>query len=330
MTVAAFVLIAFMLLVYVLLDGYDLGVAAVTPLVARTDRERATMMAAIGPFWNGNEVWLIAAGAVLFALFPRAYAAAFSGFYLPFIIVLWLLMFRGIAMELREHLESPLWHQFWDTAFWTSSALLIVTFGVALGNLLRGLPLDASGYFQGTFAYLLNGYAVGVGVFALVVLAQHGLAFVSLRVDGELGARAARDSSLLWWVTFAGYIAVTIATFAERDLSVSFSPLGMLAVLSIIALIALRASVAQRRDVAAFLCSCAFVATLLVEAAATLFPYLLPAYPVARGGLSIYDTQPNGVALATAMTSTLIGLSAVVAYASFVIKRMAGKIRVDE
>ena len=145
----AYAVIAFMLTAYVLLDGYDLGIAAVTPIIARTDRERAAAMAAIGPFWNGNEVWLIAAGGALFALFPAVYASSFSGFYLPFIVVLWMLMFRGIAMELRNHLDSDLWRQFWDVAFWLSSLLLVVLFGVALGNLVRGLPLDSHGYFAG-------------------------------------------------------------------------------------------------------------------------------------------------------------------------------------
>jgi cytochrome d ubiquinol oxidase subunit II len=159
MSVAGFAVIAFLLTGYVLLDGYDLGVAAIAPLIGRSDHERASAMASIGPFWNGNEVWLIAAGAALFALFPAAYASSFSGFYLPFIVALWLLMFRGIALEVRERRASELWHQFWDAAFSLASGLLIVLFGVALGNLLRGVPLDSAGYFQGTFAFLLNPYA---------------------------------------------------------------------------------------------------------------------------------------------------------------------------
>src|SRR5579863_1803753 len=198
MNVAGFVVIAFMLTMYVLLDGFDLGVAAIAPAIARTDRERAAAMTSIGPFWNGNEVWLIAAGAALFALFPVAYASSFSGFYLPFVVVLWLLMFRGIALELREHFATELWHQFWDAAFSLSSALLILLFGVALGNLLRGVPLDAAGYFQGTFALLLNPYAVLVGAFALCTLGQHGASFLALRVEGELGARSLRVLLRLW------------------------------------------------------------------------------------------------------------------------------------
>ncbi|HEY6450896.1 MAG TPA: cytochrome d ubiquinol oxidase subunit II, partial [Candidatus Cybelea sp.] len=209
MSVAAFIAIVFLLTMYVVLDGYDLGVASIALLIARGDRERATVMASIGPFWNGNEVWLIAAGAALFALFPAAYASSFSGFYLPFIIVLWLLMFRGIALELREHFSSELWHQFWDASFSLSSGLLIFILGLALGNLLRGVPLNSEGYFQGTFAFLLNPYALLVGLFAVLTLGVHGGAFAATRIEGELGARAMRLARRGSWAVLALYLAVT-------------------------------------------------------------------------------------------------------------------------
>ena len=329
MSVAAFALIAAMITVYVVLDGYDLGVATVLPAVARSRRGRAGGMAAIGPFWNGNEVWLIAAGAVLFALFPRAYASAFSGFYLPFVIVLWLLMFRGIAMELREHFESDVWHDFWDTAFSFSSALLVLLFGITLGNLLRGLPL-AQGYFMGTFGYLLNGYALLVGLFAIVVLAQHGLAFLSLRVDGALADRARSLGGTLWWATLAGYLAVTAATIAVRGSALIFSPLAAIGALSLLALLALRWFGSRRNDLAAFAVSSLFIVTLLAEASATLFPYLLPAQTFARVGISIADAQPNPVALATALATSIAGLAVVVAYATFVVRKMSRRVTVED
>lgn len=330
MTVAAFVLIAAMLTLYVVLDGYDLGVATIIPFVAQSRSGRGGGMAAIGPFWNGNEVWLIAAGAVLFALFPKAYASAFSGFYLPFVIVLWLLMFRGIAMELRGHFESDLWRDFWDWAFSLSSALLVALFGVALGNLVRGLPLNAQGYFMGTLGYLLNGYALLVGLFAIVVLAQHGLAFLALRVDGALADRARRLASKVWWVTLAGYVAVTVATIGVRGSPLVLSPLAAIAALSLLLLLALRSWIARRQDLAAFLASAAFIATLLAEASSTIFPYLLPAQPGGRGGLSIYDVQPNPIALVTAIATSLAGLTIVVAYSIFVGRRMTTRLRVDD
>jgi cytochrome d ubiquinol oxidase subunit II len=197
---------------YVLLDGYDLGVGVISPFVARSDAERAAAMHGIGPFWNGNEVWLIASGGVLFALFPAAYAASFSIFYLPFTVVLWLLIFRGMSLELREHYTGEIWHGFWDAAFFLSSALLIVLFGVALGNLVRGLPLGARGYFLGTFAFLLNPYALGTGILALFSLALHGATFSMMRTQGVLSDNCRRFAkSLRVWVAIA-YVAVTVAT----------------------------------------------------------------------------------------------------------------------
>jgi len=313
---------------YVLLDGFDLGVAAIAPFVARGDRERAGAMASIGPFWNGNEVWLIAGGAALFALFPQAYASSFSGFYLPFIVALWLLMFRGIALELRDHFSSELWHEFWDAAFSLSSALLIVVFGITLGNLLRGVPLGPAGYFQGTFAFLLNPYALFVGAFALCTLALHGAAFLAMRVDGEPGAKAMRAVANLWWAVGAFYAAATVLTFFVH------APLGRswlfaMPVFSVAALVALRRFARTGHAVAAFAASSFFIATLLIASAGTLFPYLLPAYPAGRGGISIFEAAPSAAALICALTVTIGGIVLVTIYGSAVWWRMGGKIRVE-
>ncbi|MBV8724748.1 MAG: cytochrome d ubiquinol oxidase subunit II [Candidatus Eremiobacteraeota bacterium] len=327
MSTLGFVVIAFMLGMYVMLDGYDLGVAAVIPAIARSDRERAAAIAAIGPFWNGNEVWLIAGGAALFALFPTAYAAAFSGFYLPFIIVLWLLMFRGIAIELRDHIASDLWHQFWDAAFSISSTLLIVLFGVALGNLLRGLPLGAGGYFLGTFAFLLNPYAALVGLFALIALMQHGALFVALRVDGALGGRARNAVQSLWWGTAALYVMATVATFSAHPPATPW--IFALPVLSLGALVGVRWSVAVENGALAFAASCLFIASLVAAAAATIYPYLLPAFPAGRGGISIFAASPSNRSIGSALVITLAGIALVALYAPAVWRRMAVKVRVE-
>ncbi len=324
----AFGVIAFMLTAYVLLDGYDLGIAAISPLIARTDRERASTMAAIGPFWNGNEVWLIAGGGALFALFPAAYASSFSGFYLPFIVVLWMLMFRGIALELRNHLDSDLWRQFWDAAFWLSSLLLVALFGVALGNLVRGLPLDAHGYFTGTFEFLLNPYALLVAVFAVASLAQHGAAFARLRIDGAPAERASTLLGRLWWVVLALYVAVSAATIAVRG-TPSAIWLFLVPAISLAALIALRVAWASKRNGTAFAASALFIASLLLEAAGTLYPYLLPAYPPGRGGVSIADASPSPVALTVGLSVAIGGSVAVLVYASAVWRVLAGKVRVE-
>ena len=327
----AFCLIAAMLSAYTLLDGYDLGACAITPLLAKTRGERNAVVESIGPFWSGNEVWLIASGGALFALFPQAYAVAFSGFYLPFIIVLWLLMFRGIALELREHLPSKMWMDFWDVAFSVSSLLLILLFGVALGNLVRGLPLDANGYFLGTFSFLLNPYATLVGLLAVVALVQHGLAYVADHVEGQLGERALRFTGRVWWLVLAAYVAVTAATIADHRSDLASAPLGIVAsAVALAALVTVRLSAQRRRTASTFWASVVFLAGILVAAAATMYPYLIRPYPGAAGGLTIFQASPPAATVALTVVITSVGLAAVIVYSVFVRRRMSAKVVVHE
>ncbi|HUZ48749.1 MAG TPA: cytochrome d ubiquinol oxidase subunit II [Candidatus Dormibacteraeota bacterium] len=330
MNVVAFVVIAFMLTAYVMLDGYDLGVAAIAPFVAKSDEERAAAMASIGPFWNGNEVWLIAAGGALFALFPEAYASSFSGFYLPLMVVLWLLMFRGIAMELRGHLQSELWHSFWDVAFTVSSVLLIVVFGVALGNLVRGLPLDANGYFQGTFTYLLNPYALLVGVFAIATLSMHGATWLGWAARGPISARGETLAHRLWWPVLVLYVVVSGMTFLVRGMPGGASGLLLMPIVSLAALAACWFFARAKAPRRAFAASSVFIASLVATAAWTMFPYLLPSYPAGHGGLSIYATAPSPVALISALVVTIVGIAIVILYATFVLGKMLPKMRAGE
>ena len=187
METVLFAMVAAMLAVYVVLDGFDFGVGILHRLAARTDDERRTVLAAIGPVWDGNEVWLVAAAGVLFMGFPRVYSAAFSGFYMALMIVLWLLIVRGIAIESRSHQENPLWREFWDTIFSLASALLAVVLGVALGNVVRGVPLDGSGLFfiplftdfqPGAHPGIFDWYTTLVGAFTFCALAGHGALYL--------------------------------------------------------------------------------------------------------------------------------------------------------
>src|SRR5438093_9757866 len=173
-----FCLVALMIAIYVLLDGFDLGAGAIHLWVAKTDEERRQVLASIGPVWDGNEVWLIAVGGTMYFAFPALYASAFSGFYLPLMIVLWLLILRGASIEFRNHIKSAVWDPLWDFLFWASSLLLAVFFGAALGNVVRGVPLDSSGYlFERLWPNFLFGddsgilvwYTIQVGVLVVVV-----------------------------------------------------------------------------------------------------------------------------------------------------------------
>src|SRR3954449_13230391 len=208
MQTAWFCFLAVMVTVYVILDGFDLGVGALHLFIGRDQEEREQATAAIGPVWNGNEVWLIASGGALFLAFPPVYAGAFSGLYFGLIIVLWLLIGRGLVLELRHQIEHPMWRRACDVVFCLASAGLAFVFGVALGNVVRGVPLDEHGYFSLPLFQTLNWYADLVGLYGLLVLCAHGAAFLAFRGTGEMAARAGRLLSRLWIAVAVGFVAL--------------------------------------------------------------------------------------------------------------------------
>jgi cytochrome d ubiquinol oxidase subunit II len=325
MSVVAFCLLGVLLGGYVLLDGYDLGMGSLLLFVSRNEHERHEALESIAPFWNGNETWIIAAGGTLFAMFPQVYASAFSGFYLPFILLLWLLIGRGLAFELRELVEHPLWHAFWDVVFVVSSVLLIVLLGIALGNIVRGVPFEHSLYFLGFFAVLLNPYALGVALLALLALAQHGATYLLMRVEkGPVTTRSALAIARLFPAVVVCYVGLTAATFLVRPPS-TFGLPAVAAIgvaLSIAGLIGVRLSVAADLGVRAFHASSIFLVGLLLAAAATTYPYLLPGYPDPRTGLDIFRYAPNEIALRTALTATIIAIVLLAVYRTFLARRL--------
>src|SRR6266436_6057675 len=207
-----FWLVAIMIATYVLLDGFDLGAGAIHLFVAKTDDERRQVLASIGPVWDGNEVWLIAAGGTLYFAFPSLYSSSFSGFYLPLMMVLWLLILRGIAIEFRSHIDSPVWKPLWDAVFGAASALLSIFFGAALGNVIRGVPLDQKGEFflplwtnfgvKGEVG-ILDWYTIAVGLLAYVTLTQHGALWVAWKTQGEVQRRSRHVARVAWWIVGA-------------------------------------------------------------------------------------------------------------------------------
>src|SRR5277367_68627 len=212
-----FCIVAVMLAAYVVLDGFDIGAGAIHLFAAREEAERRAIIASIGPVWDGNEVWLLAAGGTLYFAFPGLYASGFSGFYLALMIVLWLLMLRGLSIELRSHFESSLWRSFWDAAFGGSSILLAIFFGAALGNVVRGVPLNKDGFFflplwtnlePGVNPGIIDWYTVLVGIAALLVLTLHGALWVVLKTDGPLAIRARSIASRVYWAVCAAVIGI--------------------------------------------------------------------------------------------------------------------------
>jgi cytochrome d ubiquinol oxidase subunit II len=338
-----FVLVALMLAVYVLLDGFDLGAGAIHPFVAKTDTERRMVYRAIGPVWDGNEVWLIAAAGTLFFTFPRLYAAAFSGFYLPLMMVLWLLMLRGLSLELRSHIHSPVWSGLWDGLFFVGSTLLAVFFGAALANVVRGVPLDADGYFfeplwtdfnpAGATPGVLDWYTGLVALLALAALVLHGAHYLAFKTEGELNARCRALARRALLVTAPLTLIVTIATFALRPaLLESFAsrPWGIVfPLLAIAGVAASWWSEVRAHDGRSLIASGVYLAGMLTSAAFTLYPAVLPAVDPANT-LTVSNASASSYGLAVGLIWWVIGMLLAVVYFVLVYRLFWGKVRLSD
>lgn len=315
---AWFVLLAFMLAGYAVLDGFDLGLGTVHLLLGKDRDERARLIDSIGPVWNGNEVWLIGVGGSLIAAFPNLYAASFSGFYLALMLVLWLLLLRGIGIEFRHQIHNPLWEDAWDVVFSGASLLLALIFGLALGNVLRGVPFDEHGTFRATFAVLLNGFSLLGGLLSVATLSMHGACWAALKMEGDLQVRARRFAGYGWVASAVLLAAMVAASFVVRpDFTENFTrhP-GVLIIPGwTLAALALTRYYVARDDRRAFVCSSGYIAGILACVAAGLYPMLLPAaagspYP----GLDIYNAAAPHHSLRTAFVIYVIGISIVSVY----------------
>ena len=334
MTTVWFLLLAAMLTAYAILDGFDLGVGALLPWICRTPEERLQARGSIGPVWNGNEVWLIAAGGAMFVAFPRLYAASFSGFYLALMLVLWLLMGRGIGFEFRHAHHHPLWEGLWDTVFSVSSLILALLFGVAVANVLRGVPFDHDGEFQGSFGLMLNPFALLGGVLSVVTLCLHGAAFLAMKTEGALQDRARRTAGGLWPVVLVLVVGFAGASFlVRRGFADNFAHAPVLLLLPLVAVAAMAAIPFLRRrnqDSGLFAVTSLLITALLGSAAAGLFPRLLPALgnnPAAD--LTIYNASSPNSSLVAALVMNLVGMSAVLTYTWYVYKIWRGKVVVE-
>lgn len=327
-----FIVLAIMLTGYAVLDGFDLGAGTLHLWLGRNAAERSQVIDAIGPVWNGNEVWLLAAGGAMVAAFPHVYAASFSGFYLALMLVLWLLLLRGIAIEFRHQLHHPMWHDAWDVVLNVASALLALLFGVAVGNVLRGLPIDADGNFVGTFTLMLNPFAVIGGLLSVSILALHGAQFVALKTEAPVRDRARQAAAALWWITALLLMLMVAASFVVRaDFTVNFARWPWLfaaPVLAIAAAALLLKYQRERNDLRAFLASAAWIAGILVSVAAGLYPRLLPALAgSAHPGLDIYNAASPENSLRIALGIYLFGMTLVAIYLLNIYRIWRGKVR---
>jgi len=328
-----------MVVAYVVLDGFDLGAGAIHLIAGRTDAERGSIVRAIGPVWDGNEVWLLAAGGVLYFAFPLLYASSFQGFYLPLMIVLWLLMLRAIGIEFRAHSTSPVWRGFFDTIFSIASALLAVFFGAALGNVIRGVPLGADGYFFEALwtnwrvvpnPGILDWYTVIAGVVALTALTVHGSLYVTLKTEGDVNERARKVVSVLWPVLVAVTLVSLVATLYVRpELLDNYKmvPVGFaIPVLVFGALAAMLRYHRSKHEKSAFISSCLYLAGMLGGAAFAVYPNVLPASTGERYSLTIYNTMTGSYAMHVALVWWIFGIVIAIGYFVFLFRMFKGKV----
>ena len=337
-----FVIVALMLATYVVLDGFDLGAGIIYLIVGRTPAERKAVLHTIGPVWDGNEVWLLAAGGTLYFAFPLLYASSFSGFYLPLMMVLWLLMLRAICIELRNHVPNPVWQGFFDVVFSLASVLLAIFFGAALGNVIRGVPLAADGYFfeplwtnwrVGAQNGILDWYTVLTGVVSLVALTMHGALYVVRKTEPPISSRARRLALIVWPVLLIVTLLSLAATmYARPEVLANYraQPLGLLIPLAVAGALGmiLHGTLAKKERLA-FAGSTSYLADMLVGAAFALYPNVPPASTGSAYSLTIHNTAAARYGLTIGIIWWILGMALALGYFFFVYRLFRGKVKLE-
>jgi cytochrome bd ubiquinol oxidase subunit II len=324
-----FVLLGVLFTGYIILDGFDFGVG-ILHLFAKSNGERRINMNAIGPVWDGNEVWLLTGGGALFAAFPIVYATVFSGFYLAIMLLLVALIFRAVSLEFRGKVEGDSWRKLWDYSFGIGSLLIALLLGVAFGNILRGIPLNEAGTFTGSFLGLLNPYAIIIGLLSVLLFTMHGAAYMVMKTDGELRERMRSWVSRSW---IAVVVLYAVATFATIFVS-PFLFEGMLAnplfwvfaILLIGSLVYIPVSTSSKKSGLSFLATSVAVASMFAIAALSMFPMLVPSITNLDYSFTIYNASSTQNTLYTMLIIALIGMPFVIGYTIVIYRVFKGKV----
>jgi cytochrome d ubiquinol oxidase subunit II len=328
-----FVTLGILLAGYAILDGFDLGVG-ILHLGARRDEERRTFMNAIGPLWDGNEVWLVTFGGALFAAFPNAYATAFSGFYLAFMALLFALIFRAVSMEFRSKRDARAWRAFFDYSFFAASALATLLFGVAVGNCMKGIPIGSDHEFVGTFFDLLGVYPVLVGLFAVAMFAMHGAIFLYLKTSGELQQRIHGWMWRTFGLFLVLYLLTTIYSIVEiPNATRNFKEhpwVWIVVVLNVLAVANIPRAIHLGRPLYAFISSSCSIAAFVFLFGVALYPELLVSSLSPTWSLDIYNAASSPKTLQIMQIIAFIGMPFVLAYTAIIYWMFRGKVELGK
>jgi cytochrome d ubiquinol oxidase subunit II len=328
-----FILVGVLLTGYAILDGFDLGVGALH-LLTKTDEERRISINSIGPVWDGNEVWLVTGGGALFAAFPDVYATVFSGFYIAFMLLLFVLIFRAVAIEFRSKQESKRWRGAWDIAFSVSSIVIALLMGVAIGNIIRGIPVGADKEFAGTFLGLLNPYSLLVGITTVALFTMHGAIYLVMKTEGELQNKVrtwANNTIIFFVICFVTATMATLIYYPNMITHFKDNPsFFLVAIVTMLAIANIPREINNKREFRAFLSSASTIALLLVLFAIGIFPNIVLSNPIVENSLTIYNASSSQKTLMIMLIMAIIGMPFVVAYTIIIHKIYKGKVKLDD
>lgn len=310
-----FVLITVLFSGFFLLEGFDYGVGTLLPFLGKQDKERRLMINTIGPVWDGNEVWLLTAGGAMFAAFPNWYATLFSGFYLALFVILLALIVRAVAFEFRSKDIRPGWRRLWDAAIFFGSAAPALLWGVAVANIVRGVPIDANMHYTGTFFDMLNPYALLGGLVTLSIFVLHGALFLQLKTEGVVRERAQQTARKAWLPVLVIVLAFVIMSAFQTDMFAAFGLVKFAALgIAVVALLATIAMIYRQRYGLAFIGTSVAIISIVVLLFATLFPRVMPSSLGAAFDLTIYNASSSQYTLTVMTIIALTLLPIVLAY----------------
>jgi len=327
-----FFLVGLLLTGYAILDGFDLGIGALH-LFTRTDQNRRVMLNAIGPIWDGNEVWLVTGGGALFAAFPEVYATAFSGFYMAFMLLLFSLIFRAVAIDFRSKQPQSWWRKTWDFSFSVSSILASLLIGTALGNIAWGVALNKQHEYAGSFWDILHPYALLVGVFVVVLFMMHGALYGIIKTEGKLQKQLGQLFRKTFILFVIGYVLITIATLLfAKNLTEHFKTSPLLIILPILNVLTIAGAYLlhkRGKDLAAFFSSCATILLLMLIFGMGIYPDMLYSNPNPANTLHIYNAASSQKTLRIMLTIAMVGMPFVIFYTSTIFWIFRGKVKLD-
>jgi len=327
-----FTLVGVLFAGYAILDGFDLGIGALH-LFARTDMDRRILFNAIGPIWDGNEVWLVTGGGALFAAFPEVYATAFSGFYMAFMLLLFGLIFRAVAIEFRGKQPMSWWRRFWDVSFCASSVLSSILIGVALGNIAWGVPLDSAHEYAGSFFALLHPYALLLGLTTLVLFTMHGAIYTILKTEGALQQQARKwthNAMIAFIILYASTTMATLLYVEHMTEHFRTNPaLFFIPLVNMLAIANIPREIHRGREMRAFLSSCTAIVASLALFGLGMYPDLIYSTPNPGNSLTIYNAASSQKTLSIMMVIAILGVPLVLAYTVSIYWVFRGKVKLD-